>query len=130
MRKENDFKLPGSSFSVAFPFSSLILESGMFSFLWGRKTFRNGGNNMSEKDFTADQRVKILERSFDMMEEILLKKEYKSKEEVLEEMKKKALKLDKDDSVPEVEKRAAMGAYRKLEGLTYAEIKEIIDILK
>lgn len=85
---------------------------------------------MSEKDFTADQRVKILERSFDMMEEILLKKEYKSKEEVLEEMKKKALKLDKDDSVPEVEKRAVMDAYRKLEGLTYAEIKEIIDILK
>lgn len=83
-----------------------------------------------EKDFTVDQRVQVMTRCFDIMEEVLSEKKYSSKKEVLEQMKNRALKLDKGGPVPEVEKLAVMEAYKKLDGLTFAEIQEIIDIIK
>ena len=74
-------------------------------------------------------RIKVLELSFTVMENLLLSKDFQSKEEVMATMKKLVDKTSKDEKMPIELKLGYAEAYRKLDNLTWVEIQEIKDII-
>ena len=75
------------------------------------------------------QRIKILELSFQIMENLLMRKEYTSKEEVIASAKKAVDISSKDTKMPIEIKMGYAEAYKKLNGLTWEEMLEIKDII-
>lgn len=75
------------------------------------------------------QRIKILELSFQIMENLLMSKEYTSKEEVIASAKKAVDISSKDTKMPIEIKMGYAEAYKKLNGLTWEEMLEIKDII-
>ena len=74
-------------------------------------------------------RIKILELSFTVMENLLLSKDFKSKEEVMLAIKKAVEMTSKDEKMPIELKLGYAEAYKKLDNLTWVEIQEIKDII-
>lgn len=74
-------------------------------------------------------RVKILELSFGIMENLLMAKDYKSREEVMSAVKKAVEISSKDEKMPIAVKMGYAEAYKKLDGLSWEEMKEIKDII-
>ena len=63
-------------------------------------------------------RIKILELSFTVMENLLLSKDFQSKEEVMAAIKKAVDMTSKDDKMPIELKLGYAEAYKKLDNLT------------
>ena len=70
-------------------------------------------------------RIKILELSFNIMENLLVSKDYKSKEELLASAKKGVELSNKDEKMPMELKMAYAEAYQKLNSLSWEEILAI-----
>ena len=75
------------------------------------------------------QRIKILELSFNIMENLLLSKEFKDKEELMVAAKKGVDISSKDEKMPMELKMAYAEAYSKLDSLSWEEILEIKEII-
>ncbi len=75
------------------------------------------------------KRIKILELSFSIMENLLLSKEFKNKEELLAAAKKGVDISQRDEKMPIELKLAYVEAYTKLDSLSWEEIQEIKDII-
>lgn len=75
------------------------------------------------------QKIKILELSFQIMENLLMSKDYKAKEEVMVSAKKAVEISNKDAKMPIEVKLAYAEAYKKLSGLTWEEMVEIKTII-
>lgn len=75
------------------------------------------------------QRIKILELSFNIMENLLLSKDFQDKTELLAAAKKGVDISNKDDKMPLELKLAYAEAYSKLNSLSWEEILEIKDII-
>lgn len=76
------------------------------------------------------QQMQIMELSFTIMERILVQKEFKSKDEVLQ-LTKQAIKVAEDDKeVPNEVKLAYAEALEKLESLSWDEMQEIKKIIE
>ena len=75
------------------------------------------------------KRIKILELSFSIMENLLLSKEFKDKAELLAAAKKGIELSQKDEKMPIELKLAYAEAYTKLDSLSWEEILEIKDII-
>lgn len=77
----------------------------------------------------AKTRIKILELSFNIMENLLMSKDFKSKEEVMSATKK-AVNLSKEnDKLPIEVKLGYAEAYKQLNGLSWEEMLEIKEII-
>lgn len=74
-------------------------------------------------------RVKVLELSFSVIENLLMSKEFESKEEVMTAIKKAVDISSKDEKMPVEVKMSYAEAYKKLDSLSWEEIKEIKDII-
>ena len=74
-------------------------------------------------------RIKILELSFNIMENLLVSKDYKSKDELLASAKKGVELSNKDEKMPMELKMAYAEAYQKLNSLSWEEILEIKEIV-
>ena len=75
------------------------------------------------------KRIKVLELSFSIMENLLTSKKFESKEEIMT-LAKKALDKSIDNKEMPIElKMGYAEAYRKLESLSWEEIKEVIEII-
>ena len=75
------------------------------------------------------KRIKVLELSFSIMENLLTSKKFESKEEIMA-LAKKALDKSVDNKEMPIElKMGYAEAYRKLESLSWEEIKEVIEII-
>lgn len=74
-------------------------------------------------------RIKILELSFNIMENLLMSKDFKNKEEIMTAAKKAVGISNKDEKMPLEVKMGYAEAYKKLEGLSWEEILEIKDII-
>ena len=74
-------------------------------------------------------RIKILELSFNIMENLLTSKDFKSKEEIMTDAKKAVEISNRDEKMPLEIKMGYAEAYKKLEGLSWEEILEIKDII-
>ena len=74
-------------------------------------------------------RIKILELSFNIMENLLLSKDFKDKNELMSAAKKGVDISSKDDKMPLTLKMAYAEAYGKLDSLSWEEILEIKDII-
>lgn len=74
-------------------------------------------------------RIKILELSFNIMESMLLSKDFASKAELMSAMKTAVDRTSADEKMPIELKLGYAEAYKKLNGLTWEEIKEIKDII-
>ena len=72
-------------------------------------------------------RIKILELSFNIMENLLMSKDFK--EEIMTAAKKAVGISNKDEKMPLEVKMGYAEAYKKLEGLSWEEILEIKDII-
>ena len=77
----------------------------------------------------AKQKIKILELSFQIMENLLMSKEFTSKEEVIAAAKKAVDISSKDAKMPIEIKIAYAEAYKKLNGLSWEEMVEIKEII-
>lgn len=75
------------------------------------------------------QKIKILELSFNIMENLIMSKNFTSKQEVMESAKKAVEISNKDPKMPIEVKVAYAEAYKKLNGLSWEEIVEIKDII-
>lgn len=75
------------------------------------------------------QRIKILELSFSIMENLLLSKDFKDKTELLAAAKKGVDISNRDEKMPIELKLAYAEAYTKLDSLSWEEILEIKDII-
>ena len=75
------------------------------------------------------KRIKILELSFNIMENLLLSKDFKDKAELMVAAKKGVDISSKDEKMPIELKMAYAEAYSKLDTLTWEEILEIKDII-
>ena len=75
------------------------------------------------------QRIKILELSFNIMENLLLSKDFKDKEELMLAAKKGVDISSKDAKMPLELKMAYAEAYSKLDSLSWEEILEIKEII-
>lgn len=75
------------------------------------------------------QKIKILELSFQIMENLLMSKEFASKDEVMSSAKKAVDISSKDGKMPIEIKLAYAEAYKKLNGLTWEEMIEIKQII-
>lgn len=75
------------------------------------------------------QKVRILELSFNIMEKLLMSKDFKSKEEVMDAAKKAVAVSNKDEKMPLEIKMGYAEAYKKLDTLTWEEIVEIKQII-
>lgn len=75
------------------------------------------------------QRIKILELSFNIMENLLLSKDFKDKAELLAAAKKGVDISSRDEKMPLELKMAYAEAYSKLDSLSWEEILEIKDII-
>jgi len=67
--------------------------------------------------------------SYDIFKTILTLEEYKNKDEVMEKARKLAEHALSKDDIPDNVKEAYLGAVARLDGLSFKEMKEIIDIL-
>lgn len=77
----------------------------------------------------SKQKIKILELSFQIMENLLMSKDFTSKQEVMV-MAKKAVDISNADKKMPIELKLGYAeAYRKLNGLSWEEIQEIKDII-
>lgn len=74
-------------------------------------------------------RIKILELSFNVMENLLTSKNYASKEELMAAAKRAVDISSRDEKMPLNLKMAYAEAYKKLDSLTWEEICEIKDII-
>ena len=74
-------------------------------------------------------RIKILELSFNIMENLLVSKDYKSKDELMLAAKKGVEISNKDEKMPVELKMAYAEAYQKLNSLSWEEILEIKEIV-
>ena len=74
-------------------------------------------------------RIKILELSFNIMENLLLSKEFKDKDELMSAAKKGVDISNRDEKMPLTLKMAYAEAYSKLDSLSWEEIQEIKDII-
>ena len=74
-------------------------------------------------------RIKILELSFNIMENMLLSKDFKDKDELMAVAKKSVDISSKDEKMPTELKLAYAEAYRKLDSLSWEEILEVKDII-
>lgn len=74
-------------------------------------------------------RIKILELSFNVMENLLTSKEYANKEELMAAAKKGVEISSANAKMPLELKMAYAEAYRKLESLSWEEILEIKEII-
>ena len=74
-------------------------------------------------------RIKILELSFNIMENLLVGRDYKSKEELMASAKKAVEISNKDEKMPVELKMAYAEAYQKLNSLSWEEILEIKEIV-
>ena len=75
------------------------------------------------------QKIKILELSFQIMESLLMSKQFNSKEEVMASAKRGVEISSADSKMPIELKLGYAEAYKKLDGLTWEEIKEIKAII-
>ena len=75
------------------------------------------------------QRIRILELSFNIMENLLLSKDFKDKDELMAAAKKGVDLSSKDAKMPIELKMAYAEAYTKLSSLSWEEILEIKDII-
>lgn len=75
------------------------------------------------------KRIKILELSFNIMENLLTSRKYASKEELIAFAKKALDKSVENAEMPIELKMGYAEAYRKLESLSWEEIQEIIEII-
>ncbi len=75
------------------------------------------------------QRIKILELSFNIMENLLLSKDFKDKDELMVAAKKGVDISNKDEKMPLELKMAYAEAYSKLDSLSWEEILEIKEII-
>lgn len=75
------------------------------------------------------QRIKILELSFNIMENLLMSKDYSEKKEVMDAAKKAVEISSKDAKMPIEVKLAYAEAYKKLNGLSWEEMVEIKEII-
>ena len=73
----------------------------------------------------SKQKIKILELSFQIMENLLMSKNFVSKQEVMASAKKAVEISSKDAKMPIEVKIAYAEAYNKLNGLTWEEMQEI-----
>ena len=74
-------------------------------------------------------RIKILELSFNVMENLLTSKDFENKEELMNAAKKAVEISNKNEKMPIELKMAYAEAYKKLDGLTWEEILEIKEII-
>ncbi|MBO7508066.1 MAG: hypothetical protein J6T39_00285 [Clostridia bacterium] len=74
-------------------------------------------------------RIKILELSFNIMENLLVSKDYKAKDELMAAAKKGVEISNKDEKMPVELKMAYAEAYNKLNSLSWEEILEIKEIV-
>ncbi len=75
------------------------------------------------------KRIKILELSFNIMENLLVSKDFKSKEELMTAAKNGVNISSKDEKMPIELKMAYAEAYQKLDSLSWEEILEIKEII-
>ena len=75
------------------------------------------------------QRIKILELSFNIMENLLLSKDFKDKDELMAVAKKGVDISNRDEKMPTELKMAYAEAYQKLDSLSWEEILEIKEII-
>ena len=74
-------------------------------------------------------RIKILELSFNVMENLLTNKDYANKDELMLAAKKAVEISNQNEKMPLELKMGYAEAYKKLEGLTWEEILEIKEII-
>ena len=74
-------------------------------------------------------RIKILELSFNIMENLLVSKDFKDKAELMSAAKKGVDISNRDEKMPIELKLAYAEAYSKLDSLSWEEILEIKDII-
>ena len=74
-------------------------------------------------------RIKILELSFNVMENLLTSKDYANKDELMLAAKKAVEISNQNEKMPLELKMGYAEAYKKLEGLTWEEILEIKEII-
>ena len=74
-------------------------------------------------------RIKILELSFNVMENLLTNKDYANKDELMLAAKKAVEISNQNQKMPLELKMGYAEAYKKLEGLTWEEILEIKEII-
>ena len=74
-------------------------------------------------------RIKILELSFNVMENLLTSKDYKDKEELMAAAKKAVEISNANKSMPIELKLGYAEAYKKLESLSWEELLEIKEII-
>lgn len=79
---------------------------------------------MEKKD-----QVKIFELSFNIMEQILMIKDFTSKEEIMAVAQKAMEIVEKNESADDIIKKSYEEAVKKLESLSFEEMKEIKDII-
>ena len=77
----------------------------------------------------SKQRIKVLELSFQIMENLLMSKNFLSKQEVMQTAKKSVEISHEDAKMPVAIKLAYAEAYKKLNGLTWEEMQEIKEII-
>ncbi len=74
-------------------------------------------------------RIKILELSFNIMENLLTSKDFENKDELMSSAKKAVEISSRNEKMPIELKMAYAEAYKKLDGLTWEEILEIKEII-
>ena len=74
-------------------------------------------------------KIKVLELSFNIMENILMSKNFQNKEEVMAAIKKAVEISQKEEKMPIQLKLAYAEAYKKLSSLSWEELCEIKDII-
>ena len=74
-------------------------------------------------------RIKILELSFNVMENLLTSKDYKDKEELMVAAKKAVEISNANEKMPIELKLGYAEAYKKLESLSWEELLEIKEII-
>ena len=74
-------------------------------------------------------KIKVLELSFNIMENILMSKNFQNKEEVMAAIKKAVEISQNEEKMPIQLKLAYAEAYKKLSSLSWEELCEIKDII-
>ena len=77
-----------------------------------------------------EREIKINELSTKIMGKLLVKKNYKNKEELMKQAEKAVKHSRKDKKMPELLKAAYEKAYDKIENLTWKECQLFIEIIK
>ena len=74
-------------------------------------------------------RIKVLEISFNIMENLLLSKDFKDKNELMVAAKRGVDISQRDEKMPIELKMAYAEAYKKLDSLSWEEILEVKEII-